>query len=166
MPGKGDSETAQGQQLSPQALPCPSHLYVGVDPKEECIEMSVGHREWGHLSGVSSHGATLLILDSRRSMKQARDWGRKGETGGGSGHEHSAHLPLLPQGNHRKSWRRILWETEGLQIMCIRAQSNGFLFPALLQGSCGMKSVTTVELMTLVRLKDVSHWSQTPHLIV
>ena len=108
----------------------------------------------------------MLILDSRRSMKQARIWVRKGENVGGSGHEHSAHLPLLLPGNLRKSWRRILWKTEGLQITCIRTQSNGFLFPALLQGLCGMKNVTTVGLMTLVRPKDVSHWSQIPHLIV
>lgn len=56
MPGKGDSETAQGQPLSPQALPCPSPSHVGEDPKEASTEMSVGHREWGHLSRVSSLG--------------------------------------------------------------------------------------------------------------
>lgn len=55
MPDKGDSETAQGQPLSPQALPCLSPLQT-VDPKEACTEMSVGHREWGDMRRVHSLG--------------------------------------------------------------------------------------------------------------
>ena len=52
----------------------------------------------------------MLTLDSRRSMKQTRDWGRKGEDGGGSGPENSAHL-LDP--SPRESQKELEKDTDG-----------------------------------------------------
>lgn len=64
--------------------------------------------------------------------------------------------PFFPKGITGRAGEGYCGKLKVFKLCASEHRVMGSYFQLYFQGSCGMKNVTTVELMTLVRLKDVS----------